>query len=958
MKNYLLIEESYLKDTGSQVRVYEHINTGAKVLTLDNEDTNNVFSIGFRTPPIDDTGVAHIVEHSVLSGSRKYKTKEPFMDLIQSSLQTFLNAMTFSDKTIYPVSSRNKKDFMNLMDVYLDSVFFPAMYDVPEIFQQEGWHYEYDKENDILTYNGVVFNEMKGVFSDPDSQVSYAIEKHLHPQSTYGEESGGLPSAIPDLTYENFLSFHKKYYHPSNSYIYLYGNFEKEELLEYIHENYLSQFEKQKIDSFPCTNPPFEEKVYQVERYTADQDTGDNTYYIYSTVLGKSENGKDILLRDVFAQLLVESESGLLKKAFLDKGFGEDVYSQSSSSHPLDFSIVVKNAPKGKMTTFEKIIEDTLKDLVSNGISKKLLESILRKIEFALRKGDGPHQGVIFFIRALNSWLYDHSPVESLRFEDVLEELYQGLNSSFYEDYIRKFFLDNTNTLLMTVEPDEDLEQERNLQEQDKLEKIKSSLTKDELNHIIEIENNLKKFQEKEDSKEAKATIPKLELSDVNPMVTHIPRIEETIGENKILIHPQFTNGINYINIAFPLESYHGEDLPYITLISEFIGRVNTKNYSYDELDTEIFLHTGGISTNPIIVEGKHDKVHRNLMVSLGVLEDKTSKGLELMEEVLLHSIFDNEKRLKDILFMLQSDMESNLLPAGHVIAMERLKSHYNKGAYYKDLISGLDYYFFIRNLLAHWDEEKDTFLKRIKSLYQNLFSSVHAILEFTGQEDSYQNCKHELENFIKILPRVEKEDVAIPFYPQKKKEGFYLPAQVQYISMGYAYPKDTEYKGSMTVLSNLLSTGFLHNEIRAKGGAYGAGIRIGRYHDIATYSYRDPHLQRTLDVYKSISEYVNSLDLKNEDLTPIIIGSMNSFDPLLTPQGKGMLDLQRYITGVSEEDISKNKKEALATTLDDLKSYGKILEDAMTEDNIVIIGNKNAMEEYGDDLELRSLLK
>lgn len=958
MNHYILKEESFLKDTGSKVRVFEHKSTGAKVLTLDNDDTNNVFSIGFRTPPKDDTGVAHIVEHSTLSGSEKYKTKEPFMDLIQSSLQTFLNAMTFPDKTIYPVSSRNKKDFMNLMDVYLDAVFFPAIYENPKIFQQEGWHYEYEPETDRLKYNGVVFNEMKGVFSDPDSQVSYFIEKHLHPNSTYGNESGGLPSKIPELSYKNFLDFHRQYYHPSNSYIYLYGNFEKQELMDYIHENYLSRFEKIEPNSFPVTNPPFKERVYKEERYTTDKISSENTYYVYSTVLGRSEEGKDIMMRNIIADLLVEAEAAFLKEAFLKAGFGEDIYSQSSSSHPLDFSIVVKNAPAGRRKEFEDIIRSTIEKLVNDGIPRKFLTSVLKKAEFNLRRGDGPHQGIIFYIRALNSWLYDKSPLESLEFEQTFQELYDALDTDYYENYLKKYFLDNENTLILTVSGDTELERARRESERKRLNEKNNSLSDEEREKIIESEKALIKFQTEDDTREAKATIPKLKLSDVTPGVTHIPRREDTFGDHKVLIHPQFTNGISYFNFVFPLDAFSERELPVVTMVSDLVGRLSTENYSYEDLDTEIYLHTGGIALNPVVMEGKNGTFKTALVGTMGVLENETEKGIELLEELLTNTVFHEIRRIKDILFMSKSDMESNMLPSGHIIALERLKSHYNKSAYINEKLNGLDIYFYVKELLSDWENKKSDFVSDLEDVYKKLFTSQGLIVEFTGDEESYEKYRDILQNFVNRLPKGNSEPAEISFVPKAKAEGFYLPSQVQYVSAGFRYPEEIPYDGSMTVLANYLSTGYLHTEIRAKGGAYGAGIRIGKYGDIGTYSYRDPNLERTLKIYKSLGDYINNIRIDKEDLIPIIIGSMNAFDPLLTPEGKGKLDLRRYITGTTEEEVSEYKRQALNTEPEDLNSYGELISSVMNKNNIVIIGNRDNIENYDNpEMEIKSLL-
>lgn len=954
MKYYTMKETAFLKDTGSKVTVYRHDKTGAKVMTMDNKDPNNVFAVGFRTPPKDHTGVAHIVEHCVLSGSRKYKTKEPFMDLIKTSLQTFLNAMTYPDKTIYPVSSRNKKDFKNLMDVYLDAVFFPAMVEVPEIFFQEGWHYEYDEKKDALTVNGVVYNEMKGVFSDPDAQVSWAIQEHLHPKCTYGMESGGLPFHIPDLTREEFLNFHRTYYHPSNSYIYLYGDGDKEELLSYIHENYLSKFEPLEVDSFPKTNEPFSAPITARSFHTSDKETSD-TYYSYSTVLGKSENGKEMLLRDIFATLLVESDSGILKKAFLEKGFGEDIYTETSSSHPLDLSIIVKGAPEGEEETFRTILHNTLEETIKEGIPKEKLRAILRKMEFNLRRGDGPHQGIIFYIRALNSWLYDCSPLESLHFEEALKELYEDLETDNYERYLETRILKNPNSLFLTVSPDKSLEGKLELELEEKLKSRKEGLTAKDLEDIKKAAESLSAYQLSEDSPEAKKTIPLLNLSDVNPKVEEIPRDLREVGGVPLLHHSLFTNGIHYMIFAYPMEHFSAEEYPYANILGILMGSVSTEKYSYEELDTKIDLYTGGVRFGPTIIEEEEHRIQRYFLGTLSVLEQETKRGLDLYEEILLHTELTDEKRIRDLLVMEKSDMESGILPSGHVIALERLRSHTSKGAYLKEKIQGLDFYFFLKELLENWEDRKDSFLSKLRDLQDRIITKQGMVIDWTGSTESMEDHLPFLREHLNRLPEKEYPPKEIPFVPEKKKEAFVLPSQVQYISMGGRFPQGKEVPGSAVVLSNLLSTGYLHNRIRAKGGAYGAGIRIARTGDIGTYSYRDPNLEQTVEVYLSIEDYLNRLSIKEEDLTPLIIGSMNSFDPLLTPSAKGAQDFRRYITGVSSEEISRKKQEALSTTLEDLKNLRSIFT-AMERENIVIIGNEQRIKAYDPSITVRRI--
>ena len=954
MKSYKLIDQEYIKDVNSDVKIYEHIKTKAKVLTLANDDNNKAFSISFRTIPEDSTGTAHIVEHCVLSGSRKYRTKEPFMDMIRGSMQTFLNAMTYPDKTMYPISTRNKKDFYNLMDVYLDSVFYPMMYEKEEIFRQEGWHYELEDKDKDLIYNGVVYNEMKGVYSDPQNIVSDLVTFNLHKDSSYGIDSGGDPKEIPNLSYENFLKFHKKFYHPSNSYIYLYGDLDMEEAMDYIDKNYLSDFDYQEIDSKIILNPAFDEEKVIEDSYSASEDEmGENKDYLaYSWCIGKSDNKLDLFMQNFLLELLVNSESAPLKRALLEKNLAEDIYGESSSSLALDFSIIAKNTDASRRDEFKETIFTCLEDLVKNGINKDLLQATLNKFEFTFREGGGTMKSIIYNIRAMNTWLYDKSPIDGLKTDDLIKELHENIDTDFFERYIEKNLLNNKYALLLSVKPELDKAKKENEKIKNDLQAYKKSLSQEEIEKLIESTKKLFDFQLSDDSKEAKASIPSLDIEDISKEITHIPRQEEEKDGVKYLFNEQFTNGVNYVILSFDANHIEKEDLEGLSLMTRLLGRLSTKNHDYNEIDTSVYKIMGGFSVNPSVYANFKDQDDLNARVNLSfkTLDANFEKTLDLLKEILESSDFYDKKRIKEILLIDKSSIEAALLQSGHVIMMDTVRSYYSKQAAYSSKLAGLDNYFYLIDLLNNFDEKWENFRDSMKKLAKSYLNSNKLIINFTSSKEAYEKNKVYLENFAKTLENKENKKAEFAFEKNPRNEGFAISSNVQYISKGYDL-KDLglEYKGSYSVLSNIVSSTYLHDNIRAKGGAYGGGMRLSITGDLQTYSYRDPNLVNTIEIYNNIYKFIENLDLDQESIKNFIIGTMNTFDPMLSEQAKGSLNFARYMTGMSEEIISKYKEEAIKTNLSELKETASYIKEAMDKNYLCAIGGEDILEENKD---------
>lgn len=959
---YKLLEEKYVEEVASLVKVYEHTKTRAQVLVLSNDDENKAFGIGFRTIPKDSTGVAHIVEHSVLSGSKKYTTREPFMDLIKSSMQTFLNAMTFSDKTIYPVSSRNEKDFYNLMDVYLDAVFYPRMYEKKEIFLQEGWHYEIDEETGELKYNGVVYNEMKGVYSDPQNIVSDIMTFNLHENSSYGIDSGGDPAVIPSLTYENFLNFHKKLYHPSNSYVYLYGNLDMDKALNYIDENYLSNFESEDVDSKIILNEPLKEQKIVHDTYSASEsEMGENKDYLtYSWCLGKSTDKLDLFMRDFLSELLIDSDSGPIKMALLKANLAEDIYAETSSSETLDLSIVAKNTDVSKIDEFKNIVESTLREIISKGLNKDLLKATLNKFEFAFREGGGVQRSIIYYIRALNSWLYGENPIDALEANDMIKDLNSKIDSGFFEKYIEEKLLNNNYSLITAVKPELDKSKKQDEELKKKLQEYKNSLSSEEIENIKREQKELVAFQMTEDSPEDKKTIPSLELSDISETITHIPREEidtdfskihlnehDSISWIKVLLNEQFTNSISYVTILF--DSSHLKELQNYSLLTDLIGKVSTDKYSYEDLDNEIYKTMGGFTINPTSYSDyeKNGMLYPYASLKFKVLDEKLGDALKLINEIVQNSNLTDKDRIKELLLIEKSDIESMILQNGHSIATETVKSYYSSQGAYNNTVNGLGIYFYLAELLDNFDERWEDFKNSIISIKEKMFNSHNLIINFTGSKETLNNNLDNFKNFVNNLDNKTYDTGITAVYSTDRNQAFTTSANVQYVSKGYDLSKlGLEYNGSLSVLGNILSTDYLHNNIRAKGGAYGAGVKFSINSDILTYSYRDPNLKSTIEVYDNMDKFLEELNLSDDELKNYIIGTMNSFDPLLSPSAKGDLNLVRYISHLTEEKMSQFKNEALNTTLKQLKSYAPTIKKAMDENYLCVIGGEEVIKE------------
>lgn len=954
VKNYELLKEEYLDELKSDGLIYRHKKSGARVIVLSNEDDNKVFSIGFRTTPSDSTGVPHIIEHTVLCGSKEFPAKDPFIELTKGSLNTFLNAMTYPDKTIYPLASCNQKDFNNLMHVYLDAVFYPNIYNKEEIFRQEGWHYELEDLEGELVYNGVVYNEMKGAFSSPEQQLFRLIQQSVLPDTTYGCESGGDPQFITDLTYEQFLDFHRTYYHASNSYIYLYGDMDVEERLQFMDEHYLSHFDNEEVDSHIQIQKPFESTREVTEEYSIseDEDEKEKTYLSFNTVVGTSLDKELYLAFQVLDYVLLSAPGAPLKQAILDEGIGKDVFSSYDNGiqQPI-FSIITKNAEEGQKERFIQIIKENLEKIVENGLDSKALQAAINYYEFKYREADfGQYpKGLMFGIQILDSWLYDDTkPFIHICANETFEFLKQSIGTGYYEKLIQKYLLDNTHSSLVIIKPKVGLTMEREEKRKEKLAAYKASLSKEQLEQLIKDTNKLHEYGETPSAKEEIEKIPMLSKEDIGKKIHPLYNIEKEVNGVKVVHHNVYTNGIGYLKLSFDITKLM-EAAPYLSLLSTVLGYVDTKNYSFLQLSNEINLHTGGIGStiNLYNYRGEKDGYTARFEIKAKALFDKLPKMFELIKEILENTKLDDDKRFKEILAETKSRMEMRLSSRGHSTAVTRAMSYFSESDLFDDNTSGIGYYETIADWNKNYEERKEKIKQELKYWLEHVFRKENLIISYTADETGYRAVEKELSCFIEGLGEKEPVKQMDTVIPVCKNEGFKTPGQVQYVARCGNYMKQgLSYTGSLKVLKLILSYDYLWNAIRVKGGAY--GCMCGFSYDGKGYftSYRDPKLKETDEVYKNVYDYVKSFDVDERDMTKYIIGTISGLDTPLTPATKGSRSFGAYMCGIDENFLQKERDEVLETTTERIRETADIVKAIYDAGNICVIGSENQIEQ------------
>lgn len=947
MKNYELLSYETIDDINSEVRTFRH-KSGAEVIALKNDDDNKVFSICFKTPVDTSNGVPHILEHAVLNGSRKYPTKEPFMQLIKTSLNTFLNAITFPDRTIYPVASRNEKDFHHLMDVYLDSVFFPRFYKEENIFLQEGWHYQIENPEDPLNISGVVFNEMKGAYSNPDQVVYQEFQKAIFPDTNYAFSSGGDPYEIPKLSYEELLDFHQKYYHPSNSLVFLYGNGDLEKELTHIDE-FLSEFKKEDFNVKTLSQKTFEETRIIEKEYSLspEDDPTNKDYLLYGLKAGETTDIKDSVTADILSHALFNSEASRVKRALLDLEIADDIMSFDLNGRDLALGVLAKNTDKKHEKVFISTIEKALKEDIEKGIDKDLLEGIINRIEFQYRETfDEETAGIIYSFFAAQAWVHDADPALFFRYEDILGEMRELLKTDYFEMKTEEF-LNTPHKVHLTLKATPGLNEKKDLQMKKELEEIKKSLSFEDLEKLIEKNKNLIEYQSTEDTKEDLEKLPKISLTDLTGKIEKIPREIIEKDDYKFLINEINTNGIIYYDLLFDISHLKEEELFYLSLISELLGDLNTEHKTYQELTKDLQKYTGRFNFQPGVYpqENNRMKFKRTLNCRVRVLPHYFNKSLELFEEILTTS-FKNSERIFELLKSKLVQFEQIIVTNGHQIGLLAAGATVDPVQSYRNKISGFDFYQNLKDLVKNFKENEQETIEHLEKVFEKLFHKNNLLIHVTTDEDHLTKVKEQFENFASKLKTIKAEQHEIIFKKKTENIGISTPSNVNYVNRVLNFPENYQYKGSDTVLASFLSLEYLYGEIRVKGGAYGMGMTMNRRGLTSLHSYRDPHLKRTLETYNNIPKYLEDIKLSDEDIESLVIGTYNQFDPPLTPCRKGQIDLIHYMTGMSHENLESYLCEAMNTKLEDFKERIPLLKDSLASSPICVIGKSEDIKE------------
>ena len=955
LAEYEILDEHRVEDVQSDGFILRHKKSGARIAILSNNDDNKVFYIGFRTPPEDETGVPHIIEHTTLCGSKKFPVKDPFIELAKGSLNTFLNAMTYPDKTVYPIASCNDQDFKNLMDVYLDAVFNPNITKYEEIFKQEGWHYELTGKDDELKINGVVYNEMKGAYSSPDEVLSSQIYRSLFPDNTYSKDSGGNPEYIPKLTYEAYLDFYHKYYHPSNSYIYLYGDMDVVERLEWLDKEYLSLYDYKKVNSEINKQPAFDEIKNVEAQYsiTMDDSQENKTYLSYNRVVGDSLDEMLYQAFDVLDYALVSSPGAPVKQALIDAGIGDDVYGSYDAGilQPV-FSFVAKNANASQADEFESIIENTLKEVVKKGINKEALLAGINSSEFKFREADFGQfpKGLLFGLNCLDSWLFDDmKPFIHLECLGTFAKLRKAVDTDYFEKLIQEYLLDNTHGSSVTVKPKRGLGNEREEALAKELSDYKASLSDEEIKKLIEDTEHLKKYQEEPSSDEDLRKLPMLTRADMKKNAMPFSNIEDELSDVKVVRHDIESNGIDYISFLFDAGDFAQSELGYLGFFTNALGLVSTEKYSYTDLANATNIYTGGISTGTAShpdIKDRNNFVFK-FEVKLKVLEKNLDKALELMEQMLLSSDFTDTKRLGELVAQIKARLQANLSSSGHLVAAMRSMSSFSRYALYQDELKGVAFYRSICRIEKELSESPKSVSDKLAAIAKKLFARNRMLISFTGNNEAYGNAKPSLEKVIAGFNKMSAVGNQAEVHFNTAKEAFIDASQIQYVAKtGDFICEGYEYTGALRLLRIILSYDYLWINVRVKGGAYGCMNTFLRSGESYFVSYRDPNLSDTLDVYDRIPEYIKSFSPDERDMTKYIIGTFSALDTPMNPEAKGSRSLSAYLEGITYEQIQKERNEILNAQPEDIRRLADLVEAVLKKDSICVIGNENMIKE------------
>ncbi|MEG1528069.1 MAG: insulinase family protein [Clostridia bacterium] len=949
-----LDKKQYIKEVNSYGYCYTHQKTGLKLFYLQNDDTNKSFNISFATPPANSTGVAHITEHSVLCGSTKYPVKEPFVDLIKGSLNTFLNAMTYPDSTYYPFASQNEQDFMNIMGIYLDAVFCPNSVKREEIFLQEGWHYHLENKQDDLTINGVVYNEMKGSFSSPETLIFEEVQKALF-NNAYANCSGGNPDFIPELSYKEFVEFHQKYYHPSNASIFLYGDCDINKVLAFIDKEYLSKFDRLDVDSKIIPTPvPNKFKTVNIAYPIGEQDTlEDKTFVNISYVV--EQNPEINFAMSVLAQILFGTEASPVKLALLNNNLCGDVSADFVDSllQPV-FTIQVSNTNPDKVEQIKQTIFDTLYNLYKNGIDKELVEACLNKAEFDLREANhgGLPKGVIYSIACLFSNLYGLDAFAPLYYEDVIAKLRAEISNNYFENLLEEKLLNNVFGAMVVLTPQKGIGEQKAIDDAKKLAEYKASLSSQEIDQIVAKTQALQAYQQAPDTKEATNTIPVLSLSDLDKKSKFLP--VETNCQNNVTIvsHQTFTNGIAYVNLMFDTSSVAQQDLAYLGILSKVLSKLNTANHTYEQISKQSLIHSGGIefSTNAYSNNANTKTFHPYLIAEFKAVDAKIQQTIELVKDILLNTDFTDKARLLQILNGEVAYSQMFMLQAGHSVVSYRVGSYFSPIMNYFEKTTMYTYFDLVKSIVADYDNKADELVAKLISLAKQIITKPNLFVGVTGAKEQIEALNKAIDQLTTALPASQITAQPQQFTVDCANEAFLTPSNVQYVGQGYNFiDLGFKYSGQLLVASTILRSDYLWNNVRVLGGAYGAMLNMGRNGNFVLVSYRDPKLAETYQVYENMPKYLQEINLTDKEILKYIIGTFQRIDAPLTPQQAGQTAITYYINKLTADDIQQTRNEIFACTNKDLVAVADLVKAVLSKHAVATLGNAQKIQENKD---------
>jgi presequence protease len=967
-KAFDLIREENIPELNSIAKLYVHKRTGARLLSVINDDENKVFSINFRTTPKDSTGVPHILEHSVLAGSEKYPVKEPFVELLKGSLATFVNAFTAPDATSYPVASQNVQDFYNLIDVYIDAVLHPLLKE--ETLMQEGWHYEINDLSEPLSYKGVVFNEMKGWYSSPENRLGHHVIASLFPKHIYSVNAGGDPREIPDLTYENFKKFWETYYHPANSFIYFYGNDDPDKRLELM-ERYLKPYKKKKVKSIVPLAKPFKRpKKVEVPYDAGDiQDIEKKHYLVVNWLLpDTSDTVLNFSLR-ILGRILVGTPASPLKKALLDSGLGEDLAGggMESQLRHFIFSTGLKGTRKRHAKKIEKLIFDTLESIVRGGIDRDMIAAAMNTIEFRLRENNtGSYPvGLALMQRVLTTWIHDEDPFKLLAFEAPLQEIKNRLiaDPRYFENLIQTHLLDNVHRTTLRLIPDPELGRRAGEEEQARLAKIRESLSESQIAQLVENTKKLRRNQETPDPAEALETLPVLKVEDLERKSNSIPIEFIDLQDSQVLYHDLFTNGIVYLDLGFDLHTLPKELLPFTEIFGRTLLEMGTEKEDYVKFSQRIGKTTGGIYTDAVSVSafGTDESVLKFFVRGKATMS-QAGEMLNILKDALLTAKFDDRERLKQMVLEEKAGLESGLVPGGAGFVNTRLRAQFNESGWAIDEMKGINYLFTLRQLATDIDKKWKSVLQKLETMREMLINRQALICNVTLDVENWKIFRQQFDGFLSTLP---VKDVSLHRYdiqPVQKKEGLSIPAQVNYVGKGInLYKHGYQYDGSVEVITKYLRITYLWEKIRMQGGAYGAYSVFDDRSGVLTFlSYRDPNLSTTLANFDKAADFLKGISesrLTENELNKAIIKAIGDLDAYQLPDAKGYTSMMRYLTNRSEEMRQRTRDEVLSTNGEDFLAFGEVLEEINQSNAIAVIGSQDAIESANLGLEVTKVL-